>query len=77
MKIINAYSRLLRKNPYRTKMISSSIIFGLSDYICQRYIEKKQSINWLRVCKLSSIGGLFIAPSLHIYFETVLPVFNN
>ena len=73
MKAINTYSRWLMAYPYRTKMITSGLIFGLSDVIIQKGMEKKEDFDTERALKFCGIGGLFVAPVLHKWFGTALP----
>ena len=67
MQALNAYSRWLMVYPYRTKMITSGLIFGLSDLVCQKFVEKSTKLDWARISQVGTVG-VFAAPALHLYF---------
>ena len=76
MFILNKYSTWLRVFPYRTKMLSSMVIFGLSDVICQKVVERQPVLSKKRVAQIGSVG-LFAGVGLHLYFEKGLPMLTN
>ena len=73
MQALNAYSRWLIAHPYKTKMVTSGLIFGLSDSIVQKYLDGAEEVDPVRLTKVSSVGALFLAPVLHKWFGTALP----
>ena len=48
-------------------MITSGLLFGLSDLICQKYIKKQKTLDIKRVLKISSMGFVTGA-AMHVYF---------
>ena len=67
------YTKWLIKRPYPTKMATSGIIFGASDIIVQKYIEKKPKLSLYRVGCSCLVGGFYLAPWIHIWFEKGIP----
>lgn len=67
------YTQWLIKRPYPTKMITSGLIFGASDVIVQKYIEKKPKLSLYRMGCSMAVGGLYLAPWIHIWFEKGIP----
>jgi len=55
------YSRLLDIYPFRTQMISASLIWFTGDIFCQRIIERHE-IDWKRVTILTTYGFFFAGP---------------
>ena len=74
--MLAAYSRCLRRRPYMTNMITMGITFSLSDIIVQKYFEKQK---WkpIQTAKGAFIGGIILAPFLHVYFHKILPGFSR
>ena len=57
-------------------MITSGLIAGLGDQVCQRIEMKKnpkQVADWRRTAVFSTIGCFYQGPSLHFNFTYVLP----
>jgi len=38
---IKTYNNLLLSHPFKTKMISAGLTFGVGDFLCQKFIEKR------------------------------------
>ena len=60
MNLIKAYDRCLTRRPITTKVITSSFLCGLGDYICQNYVEKKvpgSKYNYKRTLVMLSVGA--------------------
>ena len=76
MKILSWYSNLLSKNPYKTKVITSFIIMGAGDVICQLLENKnkksKNTINLKRTLKQASFAFL-LTPYLHFQYNVIIP----
>ena len=54
-------------------MVTSGLIFGLSDLIIQKGMEEVEELDSTRTVKFCGVGGLFVAPVLHKWFGTALP----
>eukprot|EP00754_Rhynchopus_humris_P004060 Rhum_TRINITY_DN1208_c0_g1::Rhum_TRINITY_DN1208_c0_g1_i1::g.3698::m.3698/K13348/MPV17; protein Mpv17 len=60
------YSRLNARHPLRVKAITTAVMFGLGDVLCQT-IEHAE-YDTLRTARMASIGMLWTGPVLHFYF---------
>jgi hypothetical protein len=72
------YSNWLIKYPLLTKSITSGFIAFCGDIACQtlqtRDIRKN---DYLRTCKFTLLGCVFIGPSLHIWYGFLAKAFPN
>lgn len=86
--IIKIYMNGVETYPLLVKGITSGILSGSADIICQLYfppakididdsISQKQDIDIGRVVRFSSLGALFIAPSLHFWYGFLSRKFPN
>jgi len=79
MKILGSlfqrYVQRLQTKPYSTKMATSCFIFTTSDFICQRFVEKKTSedYSYLRTFRQAMFGTLYGAPILHLWHSKFIP----
>ena len=73
--LFQRYTNSLRTAPYSTKMLTSCLVFGTSDVICQIGIEKKtmQDYSPLRTFRQAMIGTFFVAPTLHLWHSYAIP----
>jgi len=73
--MFRGYTNLLLTQPLKTKMITSGIISGFGDMLCQKFAEKKsaQDYSYTRTLRQSSVACLYSAPIWHKWFGTVLP----
>ena len=69
------YTKLLIKHPYPTKMLTSGIVFVTSDFIVQKFIEKKKfsELSIRRMAVGFAVGGFYLAPWIHIWFSKGIP----
>lgn len=74
--MLAAYSKMLRRRPYFTNMMTMGITFTISDLIVQKYFEKQKWVP-LQTVKGAFLGGIVLAPVLHLYFHKVLPGFSR
>jgi len=56
-------------------MATSCFIFGASDFICQRFVEKKpaEEYSYSRTLRQAMFGTLYAAPILHLWHSKVIP----
>lgn len=70
-KIVDSYSNLLEKYPYRIKILSSGIVGACGDFLIQLF--QKQSSNkefdWRRLIVFSVVAAFYIAPVIHVWFN--------
>jgi protein Mpv17 len=70
------YTNKLTKMPIRTKAITTCVIYGCGDLICQAiekyYLPTASSLNLPRTIKQASFG-LMIAPYFHLQFCIIIP----
>ena len=53
MSFLAKYTSLLKTDPYKTKMLSSALIFGMSDVVCQKVVERKEKVEKMRVMQVA------------------------
>ncbi|KAH9086862.1 hypothetical protein Ae201684P_000280 [Aphanomyces euteiches] len=61
------YLKLLETHPLTTKAITSAGIAGTGDFICQTAFESKP-FDVRRFVTFTTLGGVFIAPTLHVWY---------
>mmetsp|Transcript_2627 Transcript_2627/g.3977 ORF Transcript_2627/g.3977 Transcript_2627/m.3977 type:complete len:191 (+) Transcript_2627:3-575(+) len=67
------YSNKLDTHPLLTKAITSGIIGGSGDLICQ-YLsnnKKQKNIDWLRTGRFFLMGVIWVAPVTHVWYGLV------
>lgn len=64
------YARYLTKYPIATKCITSGILAGLGDGLCQLKFEK-HPFDVRRWIMFTSLGGLYIGPTLHVWYRFI------
>lgn len=77
VKLLEGYTELLIKHPYATKILSSAAVGGTGDFIIQIINGKKSSstnnifqlVDFRRWIVFTTVAGLYIAPSLHLWFN--------
>jgi protein Mpv17 len=80
MELIRAYNRALIAKPLITKSVSSAALFIVGDLISQglecRMMKKSLAQNYdaIRCFKLVLFGGLWVGPSLHLWYSRGLAV---
>ncbi|KAH9110448.1 hypothetical protein LEN26_003378 [Aphanomyces euteiches] len=63
-----AYSRLLARYPLLTKTLSSGAIAGIGDVVSQLGIEDAETFDVRRLVIFTAVGGVYIAPLLHVSY---------
>lgn len=58
---------MLQTHPLKTKTITSAILFGIGDGICQLLVEKKKEFDYRR-CFNFFVGGGVCGPILHYWY---------
>ena len=81
MNFVNWYTNKLVTSPLITKGITSFIMFGGGDILCQMYFKdqskKEESLDYKRALKQASFG-LAYTPYFHFSFNIMLPgLFNK
>ena len=61
------YAEKLDTHPLLTKGLTSGIIAGSGDVICQS-LDKEQSWDILRSCRFFLMGSLWVAPITHVWY---------
>lgn len=69
--LVAGYNSQLQKNPYVTKMITSSLVSGLGDVLVQLMSnpDTVQDLNYRRTAVMMMVGGLYVAPLMHNWFN--------
>lgn len=69
---IQAYNKVLHRYPLTTKSLTSGLMYGAGDILCQvgeAYHDKKSiEINWKRVGVMTAFGTLIGGPMYHYWF---------
>lgn len=70
-----SYNALLESHPIATKSVTSMFVVGGGDWICQKFIEKREKIIWSRVATMATIGLTLCGPLLHAWFGFLFRTF--
>ncbi len=66
---LDAYLRLLEKNPLATKALTSMCIVGVGDIGCQVVLgEEGAKFDWRRFMTFTFLGGALVGPTLHFWY---------
>mmetsp|Transcript_8102 Transcript_8102/g.15033 ORF Transcript_8102/g.15033 Transcript_8102/m.15033 type:complete len:244 (+) Transcript_8102:121-852(+) len=65
---IDWYLGQLEARPVVTKSITSAIIGGFGDILCQKAVEKRENIDFQRNAKFTFLGLVMVGPILHNWF---------
>ncbi|KAF0690267.1 Aste57867_18341 [Aphanomyces stellatus] len=63
-----SYSSILKKRPLLTKTLTSAAIAGVGDVVSQLVIESAGSLDFRRLVIFTAVGGVYIAPILHVSY---------
>ena len=78
MSIINTYNELLEEHTLKTKTVTTIILFGLGDILCQviekYYFLSITKININRMLKMASVG-VVLGPYVHLNMCVIIPFF--
>ncbi len=78
MSIINTYNKLLEEHTLITKTITTIILFGIGDILCQLiekyYFESITKLNINRMLKMASVG-IVLGPYVHLNMCVIIPYF--
>ena len=70
------YTQMLDSHPIATKVITSGLISGSGDLLCQYFSSKKKidekhynnSYDWRRTINFTILGGALVAPIVHLWY---------
>lgn len=69
---IGAYNAVLKSHPLTTKSLTSGVMYGAGDVLCQvgesYHDDKPLKINWKRVAVMTGFGTLIGGPMYHYWF---------
>jgi len=63
------YNANLEKRPIITKALTSAIGFALGDYLAQKFIDKRESLDLERLGRMASFGLLVHGPTGHFFYN--------
>ena len=69
-KLFVAYERALHAHPLATKATTSAAIGCAGDLFAQ-HLQGRKSVNWKRVATFAFLGGVMVAPALHLWYGTL------
>jgi len=74
-----SYGSALASRPIITKSVTASIIFGISDYLAQKFEakfdDKPLKLNWTRAMTSMAVGLLYFGPAAHAWYDMIFKVF--
>lgn len=65
--VVARYNEMLEKYPLVTKGITSGLIVGFGDIMCQLGIEKSE-FDVKRALRMGFLGTVLVAPALHVWY---------
>lgn len=68
MLLWKGYNQLLKDQPLFTKALTSFVGFSAGDFLAQKFIDKKDTIDLKRLLKLASFGFLVHGPTGHYFY---------
>jgi len=74
--MFNRYSNALIQKPFKTKMLTAGVLSVGGDFVCQKYIEKREigkNYDYRRTMNLFLIGSLVSAPLIHLWYVKGAP----
>ena len=74
-KVLDAYSSALERWPLMTKALTSAALVGAGDVACQVAVEKKDAVDLGRFGRMALLGGVLIAPTLHVWYGQLSRIF--
>ncbi|KAJ9451064.1 PXMP2/4 family protein 2 [Diplonema papillatum] len=64
------YARCSQQRPFLTKSITTSVLFGVGDVLCQSLTPMTDAgYDTTRVAKMAAVGMFWTGPVLHVYFK--------
>lgn len=72
------YVTKLDTHPFTTKILSSGLISGSGDLLCQSIVAKKKSqsttheFDWMRTLRFTILGGFLVAPTVHLWYGMLM-----
>eukprot|EP01112_Ceratiomyxa_fruticulosa_P020445 TRINITY_DN695_c0_g1_i1.p1 TRINITY_DN695_c0_g1~~TRINITY_DN695_c0_g1_i1.p1 ORF type:complete len:193 (+),score=49.19 TRINITY_DN695_c0_g1_i1:99-677(+) len=70
------YLGSLKKNPIRTKALTSAILSFLSNVIAQKFIEKRRGLDYARLIRFT-VFALLSSPVTHKWYELCDSIFRG
>uniref|UniRef100_A0A7S3DNR3 Peroxisomal membrane protein MPV17 n=1 Tax=Entomoneis paludosa TaxID=265537 RepID=A0A7S3DNR3_9STRA len=74
-----SYGSALASRPIITKSVTASVIFGISDYLAQKFEakfdDKPLKLNWTRAMTSMAVGLLYFGPAAHAWYDMIFKVF--
>ena len=49
--VVQTYAKSMRKRPYLTNSFNASVLGLVGDVICQKVVEKRQEMDWMRTAR--------------------------
>lgn len=62
------YNQMLKDQPLLTKALTSFVGFSAGDFLAQKFIDKKDDVDFKRLLKLASFGFLVHGPTGHYFY---------
>ena len=72
---LDAYANALTRWPLLTKGLTSAALVGAGDAACQLVVEKKDAVDLGRFGRMALLGGVLIAPTLHVWYGRLSRIF--
>ena len=73
--MLDRYGAALERWPLLTKALTSAALVGAGDVACQLVVEKNDAVDLGRFGRMAFLGGVLIAPTLHVWYGSLSRIF--
>ncbi|XP_064478818.1 protein Mpv17-like [Ornithodoros turicata] len=65
---VSWYAKLMQRHPAKTQVVTTGILMLAGDVVCQKLVEKKQTVDAERAARFFIIGVGFVGPALRTWY---------
>lgn len=72
---VRAYDAALHKHPVTSNFVTGGMVMGLGDVACQRFIEKRDTVDWQRTTNAALVGCIwsgYCSPQIYMLAERLV-----
>lgn len=66
---IRWYNQHLEERPLLTKSLTSVVLVGAGDVVCQKLVERNETFDPGRWARAAFLGGVWVGPALHLWYN--------
>ena len=70
-RIWNSYNHVLAEHPWKTQIIQTGILCGTGDLLSQVLVEKKETLEPVRIARFTFLGLFLVAPAVRVWYHTL------